>query len=84
MATAPIWSLAWESPHATGATLKKTKKKKKREKKGASKTVTVYRWHYVCKNLKTLPKTVTTNSVNVQDTKSIYNQYIKIYCVSIL
>ena len=32
MATAPIRSLAWEPPHATGAALKKTKDRKNKNK----------------------------------------------------
>ena len=30
-ATAPIWPLAWEPPHALGEALKKKKKKKKQQ-----------------------------------------------------
>ena len=32
-AMAPIWPLAWESPHAAGVALEKTKKKKRRKDK---------------------------------------------------
>ena len=44
-ATAPIQSLAWEPPYATGMALKKakkTKKKKKKKKKKRMFTVTLF------------------------------------------
>ena len=44
-ATAPIGPLAWESPHAMGAALGKTKKKDKKKKSGERNCFSLYALH---------------------------------------